>query len=340
MNQKSKISLNQESREGDLLTVPSKQQNQADDRILTPPPSPEKLQHDAFWRETVLFWNRSDYRWSLVEYIPCLMGIIWEEERMGAIEQLASFPLEAQYYFIKGVDANNFALDNLNYRKLFRSKISLNAGNHHIRRKSEPDFTGSRHVDPEGITNDSFLFNRFLRQVLKTTKISCTVLILSLKFAQHFLHRIRSTPKRCLAGLESNQFRLFVTSLLLADKYSEDHPYTNKSWASLSGLPVEDINIMERSFLDTIGHELYLSEAEFRNWTKSLQNLCQWNTPNPHHPKNSRLLNISLNNSLRRMSFSNTNENNSTSSSNSSISISHHEAEKVSFWNRFRFNHK
>ena len=327
-----------ETREGEILSIPMLQ-NQAKDRILTPPPSPEKIQHDLFWRETVLFWNRSDYRWSLIEYIPCLMGIIWEEDKMGKIENLSSFPLEAQYYFVKGVDMQSLALSSNNYHRLFRTKISQPTM--HTRRMSEPDIGGNRFADPQGITQDSFLFGRFLKHVLKTTKISCTVLILSLKFAQQFLHRIRLMGSPFCAGLESNQFRLFVTSLLLADKYSEDHPYTNKSWSSLSGLPVEDINTMERAFLATMQHGLYTNEGDFREWTKSLQNLCQWNTPNPHHPELARRVNFSNNTGVRRMSLPNTSTVKSVGDSSSDSSISHHETDKIkSFFSHFRFMRK
>lgn len=329
----------QETKEGEFLNVPILQ-DQAKDRAKTPPSSPEKIQHDLFWRETVLFWNKSDYRWSLIEYIPCLMGIIWDEDRMGRIESLSSFPIEAQYYFIKGADMTSLALASNNYHILFRAKISQPVT--HTRRMSEPDIGGNRFADPHGITQDSFLFGRFLRHVLKTTKISCTVLILSLKFAQQFLHRIRLLHNPCCAGLESNQFRLFVTSLLLADKYSEDHPYTNKSWSSLSGLTVEDINTMERAFLATMQHGLYTNEGEFREWTKSLQNLCQWNTPNPHHLENSRRINYALNSGTRRMSFAYATEfTDNDGDSSGASSMSHHETEKVtSFWSRFRFQRK
>ena len=332
-------SSTRETREGEILSVPILQ-NQGKDRILTPPPTPEKVQHDLFWRETVLYWNRSDYRWSLIEYIPCLMGIIWEEDIMGRIESLNSFPMEAQYYFLKGADAHSLSLSSTNYHRIFRTKLVQPTM--HSRRMSEPDIGGNRFADPQGITQESFLFNRFLKHVLKTTKISCTVLILSLKFAQQFLHRSRSLGSPYCAGLESNQFRLFMTSLLLADKYSEDHPYTNHSWSSLSGLPVEDVNTMERAFLAMMQHGLYTHEVDFREWTKSLQNLCQWNTPNPHHPENSRRIEFAYNTGVRRISISHTAEVNNSGDSSGGSSISNHVTGKeTSFWKRFAsFNRK
>lgn len=335
---------NTETKEGSFISVPTVQ-DQASGRLPTPPPSPEKLQHDLFWRETVLYWNRNNYRMSLIEYVPCLMGLLWSEDKMGRIDVLNSFPMEAQYYFVKGVDANDLALSSTNYHRIFRTKIGFSS----YRRMSEPETGSARYFDSSGITQESFLFGRFLKHVMKTTKISCTVLILSLKYAQLFLHKIKTLNMPYCAGLENNQFRLFVTSLLLADKYSEDHPYTNKSWSSLSGLTVDDINTMERSFLSVMEHEMFVSEVEFREWTKSLQNLCHWEMPNPHHPEHSRrtATYTTTNQSSRRFSFSNVTEAvpideggvNSSSSSNSFSNVEE-PAEKTSFWSRFRFHRK
>lgn len=343
-------SANTETREGDFITAVPTLQDQASDRLPTPPPSPDSVQHNLFWRQAVLHWNRSNYRMSLIEYVPCLMGLLWGEDKMGRIEALSAFPMEAQYYFVKGVDVNRLALSSTSYYRIFRTKIGFSSH----RRASEPDTGAVRYFDPSGITQESFLFGRFLRHVMRTTKISCTVLILSLKYAQAFLRKIRSMNMPYCAGLESNQFRLFVTSLLLADKYSEDHPYTNKSWSTMSGLTIDDINTMERAFLQVMQHEMFVSEVDFREWTKSLQNLCHWEMPNPHHPENSRHTNTNTyttsmsNQSARRFSFSNVSEaisiaidEEGLSSGSSGNSFSHAEpVEKTSFWSRFRFHRK
>ena len=123
-------------------------------------------------------------------------------------------------------------------------------------------------------------------------------------------------------------FALFVTCILLADKYSEDHPYTNKSWSSLSGLPVDDINTMERAFPFRNAARNVCQRIRVQEWTKALQNLCQWEMPITHHSESGRRSSFSIFNqskSTRRVSFTNFNEVvtiqdeelNSSSSSNS-----------------------
>ena len=340
INPKTKMSVStREMREDEHLSIPTLQ-NQASERALTPPQGPERLQHDTFWKETVLYWNRSGYRFTLIEYIPCLMGLVFNEETMGRIENLNSFPLESQHYFVQLNGAQRFYASKTAYHKLFRAKKGPRDPS--ARRMSEPEINGARPSDSSGISQDSFLFKTFLDQVLRTTKISCTVLILSLKFAQLFLRRIKLLGNPYCSELDSNQFRLFVTSLLFADKLSEDHPYTNKSWSTLSGLSIPEVNLLERTFLAAMQHHLFMSESEFRDWTKSLQNLCKWETINLHQPEQVRLFNLSSS-AIRRMSYSNENEHIQDKSDSSASSMSVHvqdEPEKVSFWSRFRFYRK
>lgn len=268
----------------DFFLAPPPPEVQLEGRLPTPPASPETQHQQAYWRETVLFWNRSDFRWTLVEYVPCLLALIWEEEAVGPIEGLASFPSEAQYYFVKNSDAEVLANSGAFSRKSYQNIFVDNSYNgvdssfraRHLRRFSEPDIMGARHSDPNGITQTSWLFSRFLKQVLKSTTISCTTIILALKFAQQYC---RKRP----AHDHENRFRLFVTCLMLANKYTEDSPYTNVTWSVMSGLPLIHINEMECEVLALFGHHLFVSESEFRVWTEQLQSLCQWSTPSAEY---------------------------------------------------------
>lgn len=246
-------------------------------RLPSPPPSPQSKRQHLYWHETILQWNESDkFRWTIIEYIPCLLGIIWEEETLGPVEQLTCFPPQAQYYFVKANEQASLSSLGLSYKSIFRQQESSPPPYRarHLRRYSEPDLPGPRYFDPNGITQTSWLFKKFLSQVLNYTTISCTCLILSLKFAQLYARRKRMTDAALQP--EDNQFRVFVVSLMLANKYTEDHPYTSKAWATISGMPVHEINEMECDFLALFVHDLYISETEFRNWAVTLQRLCQW----------------------------------------------------------------
>lgn len=57
--------------------------------------------------------------------------------------------------------------------------------------------------------------------------------------------------------------RMFLASLIAASKYLQDRNYSNKAWARISGLPINEINVNERSFLNMIKFELHLPADDF-----------------------------------------------------------------------------
>ncbi len=271
-------------------------QSQQQGRLPTPPASPESQRQHLYWHETVLCWNGNlQFKQTLTDYIPCLLGIIWQETTLGPIEQLTSFPPQAHYYFVKNHEqSSSFSPSSSRaYQSIFYSEES-SYKTRHLRRFSEPELPGPRYFDPNGITQTSWLFSKFLTKVLKLTTVSCTCLILSLKFAQLYFRKKSSFSSSSIAQqLEDNQFRIFVVSIMLANKYTEDHPYVSKAWATLSGMPIYEINELECDFLSLLGHDLYISASEFRDWTVILQKLCQWRLPSPayiEHCNNERKL--------------------------------------------------
>eukprot|EP01136_Pigoraptor_vietnamica_P013193 Opistho-1_new@53948 len=64
--------------------------------------------------------------------------------------------------------------------------------------------------------------------------------------------------QRCGVVVTSlNVHRLLVTGLMLASKYSQDKYYTNKHYAKVGGLPVQELNMLEIEFLLMIDFELH-----------------------------------------------------------------------------------
>lgn len=50
----------------------------------------------------------------------------------------------------------------------------------------------------------------------------------------------------------------------------DDNTYTNKTWAEVSGISVQEIHIMEVEFLSNVRYNLFASEAEWARWHKKL----------------------------------------------------------------------
>lgn len=122
-------------------------------------------------------------------------------------------------------------------------------------------------VDEQTITSTRNMLNT----ILTRTRISSAAMLLSLLL----VHRYRMLPNtEC--GMRGSEFRTFVVALLLAHKYTEDHPYSNRIWSQLSEIPVRHINALEREFLHCIDHRLGVRFREFQRWVVALDAKFGW----------------------------------------------------------------
>ncbi|KAG2158908.1 uncharacterized protein EDB93DRAFT_1245471 [Suillus bovinus] len=67
--------------------------------------------------------------------------------------------------------------------------------------------------------------------------------------------------------LEANAtFRLIVLGFMLANKWLDDHTFSNKTWHTICKLPVHSLNKLESLALDILSHDLTISPAVWRQW--------------------------------------------------------------------------
>lgn len=152
-----------------------------------------------------------------------------------------------------------------------------------------------RHVNTPADEEAKIATCRLLKTVISRTPISSTAFLLAL----YLIHKYRILP-RSEIGAPGSQFRMFLIGLLLAHKYSEDHPYSNRVWAQLSEIPVIHVNTMERDFLHRIDHRLGFKLIDFKAWVVALDRKFGWSQlsaerrrdyrtmplpPTPHSPK-------------------------------------------------------
>ncbi|GJN90664.1 hypothetical protein Rhopal_003676-T1 [Rhodotorula paludigena] len=67
--------------------------------------------------------------------------------------------------------------------------------------------------------------------------------------------------------------RMFLAALISASKYLQDRNYSNRAWAKISGLPVQEVNKNERAFLQVVAFQLHLRKEDFERWTARLSTL-------------------------------------------------------------------
>ena len=64
--------------------------------------------------------------------------------------------------------------------------------------------------------------------------------------------------------------RFYVTSILIATKYIDDYYFNNKHYATIAGVSVKELNLLESKFLSYIEYELYVSHEEFNKYVEMI----------------------------------------------------------------------
>ncbi|KAI9281525.1 cyclin-domain-containing protein [Sporodiniella umbellata] len=133
-------------------------------------------------------------------------------------------------------------------------------------------------VNKRALSSDwtaSSAFKRFCYQVLMATGVKDSVVFLCLKYIANLLQAQRKIKAEASEGSE---YRLFIVALMLANKFLDDHTYTNQSWSEVSGMKVGDLNRMEAEFLSALNFRLFVRAQEFAIW-KILLDTCRQRYP-------------------------------------------------------------
>ncbi|RPB15856.1 hypothetical protein P167DRAFT_551762 [Morchella conica CCBAS932] len=108
-------------------------------------------------------------------------------------------------------------------------------------------------------------FRKWVTTILSTTQVSQNVILLALLF----IYRLKkSNPS--VKGKPGSEFRLLTVALMLGNKFLDDNTYTNKTWAEVSGISVQEIHIMEVEFLSNMRYSLFVSSEDWNGWHTTL----------------------------------------------------------------------
>ncbi|KAL0091425.1 hypothetical protein J3Q64DRAFT_1723590 [Phycomyces blakesleeanus] len=112
-------------------------------------------------------------------------------------------------------------------------------------------------------------FKRFVLQVLTATRLTESVVYLAMKFIAILLY---SNPT--IEGDEGSEYRLLIVALMLSNKFLDDITFTNKTWAEVSGMKLQDLNVMEAEFLDALDYNIFVRDTEYNHW-KTVLDRCR-----------------------------------------------------------------
>ncbi|GAA5886883.1 hypothetical protein JCM16303_006748 [Sporobolomyces ruberrimus] len=108
-------------------------------------------------------------------------------------------------------------------------------------------------------------FTLFCHDVLTTTQVSHSVVLLALLFVSRLKH------KNSIKGSPGSEFRLAVTGLMLANKVLDDNTYTARTWSQVSSLELKPLVEGEAEFLKGLNWSLHVTEREFKSFLKLLE---------------------------------------------------------------------
>ncbi|KAF2654022.1 hypothetical protein K491DRAFT_493813 [Lophiostoma macrostomum CBS 122681] len=104
-------------------------------------------------------------------------------------------------------------------------------------------------------------FRKWVATILTTTQVAQNVILLALLF----IYRLKNSNPT-VKGKPGSEYRLLTVALMLGNKFLDDNTYTNKTWAEVSGISVQEVHIMEVEFLSNMRYSLYTSEQRWKDW--------------------------------------------------------------------------
>ncbi|KAF8165028.1 hypothetical protein B0H34DRAFT_670973 [Crassisporium funariophilum] len=86
-------------------------------------------------------------------------------------------------------------------------------------------------------------------------------------------------------AFESNApFRLVVLGCILANKWLDDHTFSNKTWHSITNIPVQTLNKLESLALDIFSYDLNISAQQWSQWLAHVMSY-HLSLSSPIHPQ-------------------------------------------------------
>ena len=114
-------------------------------------------------------------------------------------------------------------------------------------------------------------FQKWATTILSTTQVSQNVILMALLF----IYRMKMFNPG-VKGKKGSECRLLTICLMLGNKFLDDNTYTNKTWAEVSGISVQEVHIMEVEFLSNSRYNLFVSKEEWEKWHVKLSRFARY----------------------------------------------------------------
>jgi len=130
------------------------------------------------------------------------------------------------------------------------------------------ELLGTQHVrsvyDCTDCRVPSLSLTRYVERFINFTTAPREVFVTAIAYIDRFL---AANP----AGIElalCNVHRLFAVSFVVAAKFVSDLYNSNKYYARVAGVSLEELNLLERAFLSDLGYNLYLTTEQYEAYNR------------------------------------------------------------------------
>lgn len=111
-------------------------------------------------------------------------------------------------------------------------------------------------------------FANFINKIIMRTANNITLNVICL--ALYFVHKV-SLKSTHIEKAPYSEYRVFLTSMIVADIALNDNAYLVKSWAQVSGIPAFEIIQMRHEFLEKLSYDINVPQIKFNAWIELLQ---------------------------------------------------------------------
>ncbi|OAA61794.1 cyclin-like protein [Niveomyces insectorum RCEF 264] len=127
-----------------------------------------------------------------------------------------------------------------------------------------------------GTSRVSDPFRKFISQILSSTRLPRTTILLGMNYFAKRINMMNMMSPNKLTISEGHIWRLLTVALLLGSKFLDDNTFQNRSWADVSGIPVSELNKLEREWMETISWGLYVNLDRSEDYTAWINSWSDW----------------------------------------------------------------
>ena len=110
--------------------------------------------------------------------------------------------------------------------------------------------------------------DEFIERIVNYLHIDNTLLVLSMMILDKVL-----ANKFILT--ENNVHKMIFICFMETQKFYEDENFKNKDYALVCGVSVDELLLMEVSFMELINFNLFIKDEDYQNYYKNFIQLCK-----------------------------------------------------------------